>query len=79
MFLADAVAGYLEYLTADNGGLAGVREIDSFCAGDPAGPLLIRPRSRSSMTSCGVSRSSGRILSNTSLCRVGWFPLTVIR
>ena len=38
MFLADAVAGYLEYLTADNGGLAGVREIDSFCASDPAGP-----------------------------------------
>src|SRR5882672_7456964 len=38
MFLADAVAGYLEYLTADNGGLAGVREVDSFCAGAPAGP-----------------------------------------
>ena len=38
MFLADAVAGYLEDLTADNGGLAGVREVDSFCASDPAGP-----------------------------------------
>jgi len=38
MFLADAVAGYLEYLTADNCGLAGVREVDSFCAGDPARP-----------------------------------------
>jgi len=38
MFLADTVAGYLECLTADNGGLAGVREGDSFCASDPAGP-----------------------------------------
>ena len=40
MFLADSVPGYLEYLTADEGGLAGVREIDSFRAGDPAGPSL---------------------------------------
>src|SRR5438477_10765272 len=40
VFLADAAAGDLEYLTADHGGLAGVREIDSLCAGDPAGPLL---------------------------------------
>ena len=38
VFLADPVPGYLEYLTADEGGLAGVREIDSFRAGDPAGP-----------------------------------------
>jgi hypothetical protein len=38
MFLADAVAGYVEYLTADNCGLKCVREVDSFCAGDPAGP-----------------------------------------
>ena len=38
MFLADAVTGDLEYLTADDGSLAGVREVDSFCAGDPAGP-----------------------------------------
>jgi hypothetical protein len=38
VFLADAVAGDLEYLSADEGGLAGVREIDAFCAGDPAGP-----------------------------------------
>jgi len=38
VFLADAVAGDLEYLAADEGGLAGVREIDAFCAGDPAGP-----------------------------------------
>jgi hypothetical protein len=36
VFLADAVAGDLEYLTADEGGLGGVREIDPFCAGDPA-------------------------------------------
>ena len=40
MFLADAVAGNLEYLTADNGGQACVREVDSFCAGDPAGPYF---------------------------------------
>src|SRR6266700_211839 len=38
VFLADAIAGDLEYLAADEGGLAGVREIDAFCAGDPAGP-----------------------------------------
>ena len=38
MFLADAVARDLEYLAADEGGLAGVREIDAFRAGDPAGP-----------------------------------------
>ena len=38
MFLADAVARDLEYLAADEGALAGVREIDAFCAGDPAGP-----------------------------------------
>src|SRR5271169_2677680 len=38
MFLADSAAGYLEYLSADNGGLACVREVDAFCAGDPAGP-----------------------------------------
>ena len=43
MFLADAVAGYLEYLTADNGGLAGVREVDSFRASDPAGPSFYPP------------------------------------
>src|SRR5260370_34168330 len=38
ILLADAAAGYLEYLTADNCSLAGVREVDAFCAGDPAGP-----------------------------------------
>ena len=43
MFLADAVAGYLEYLTADNGGLAGMREVDSFRTSDPAGPSFYPP------------------------------------
>ena len=38
MLLADAAAGYVEYLTADNCGLKYVREVDAFCAGDPAGP-----------------------------------------
>jgi hypothetical protein len=39
VFLPDANAGYLEYLTADHCGLARVRKIDSLCAGNPAGPL----------------------------------------
>jgi hypothetical protein len=38
VFLADTIAGDLEDLTADECCLAGVREIDAFRAGDPAGP-----------------------------------------
>src|SRR5450755_1622495 len=40
VYLADAVAGDLGYVTADHGGLAGVREVYSLRAGDPAGPFL---------------------------------------
>src|SRR5216684_3681200 len=74
VLLADPVAGDLEDLAADAGGKsmpsAPVSQQDHF---------FIRPRLCSSMMWCGAPESSGRILSNTCLCRVGWFPLTVIR
>src|SRR5438477_6186812 len=40
VLLADPVAGYFEYFATDEDDLAGVREVDAFRAGNPAGPFL---------------------------------------
>ena len=36
VLLADPLSGYLEHIAADKGSLAGMREIDTFRAGNPA-------------------------------------------
>ena len=43
VLLADPAAGYLEHIATDEDGLAGMREIDAFRAGNPAGPFLNPP------------------------------------
>ena len=79
VLLADPVTGYLEYLASDQGNPSGMREVISSAPVIQQDHFLTRPRLCSSMMSCGAPPSNGRTASNTALCRVGWFPLTVTK